>query len=73
MKQKKYFCDFEGCNEIAQWYRAFKGKLFTFCTKHEAMFSRKHWGRHLRESDLTKDDLEYLVWKDASIDEWMRK
>lgn len=63
-KRKLLKCDFEGCNDLAQWYREFKGNLVKLCTKHEAHFSRKRWGRHVDLSELDEDDLRYLEEKD---------
>ena len=57
-------CDYEGCGEIAQWHRRWKGELFKLCTKHEAYFARKHWGRRVDESQLDEDDIRYLERKE---------
>jgi len=57
-------CDYKGCDEFAQWYRRFKGKLLTLCTKHEAEFARKPWGRSIDASKLNNDDIRYLETKE---------
>lgn len=62
-KTKILKCDFKECNEIAQWYREWKGEL-KLCTKHEVYFARQHCGRSLDPSELDEDDLRYLEEKD---------
>ena len=57
-------CDYKGCDEFAQWCRKLKGKLLTLCTKHEAYFARKHWGKHLDVSQLDNNDIRYLERKE---------
>jgi len=57
-------CDFKGCDEIAQWYRKKKGKLFKLCTTHEAHLNRMHWGRRVDLSELNEDDIRYLERKE---------
>ena len=57
-------CDFKGCNEIAQWYREWKGDLLKLCTTHEVYFAKNHWGRNIELSKLDEDDLRYLEEKD---------
>ncbi len=64
MKKKIWTCDFEGCDEIAQWYRKQKGELLRLCTKHEAYLARKHWGKRLDTSELGEDDMRYLEEKE---------
>ena len=57
-------CDYKNCDEFAQWYRRFKGKLLTLCTKHEVEFARKPWGRSIDASELNDDDIRYLERKE---------
>jgi hypothetical protein len=57
-------CDYEDCDEFAQWYRRLKGKLLTLCTKHEVEFARKHWGRSIDASELNSNDIRYLEGKE---------
>jgi len=57
-------CDFEGCQEMVQWFRRYKGELLKLCTKHEARMAREHQGRSLDSKDLDSDDWEYLREKD---------
>jgi len=64
MKRKLRKCDHKGCEEIAEWYREYKGELLKLCTKHEAYFARGHWGKSLDPSELDEDDLRYLEEKD---------
>ena len=64
MTRKIWTCDFQGCNEIAQWYRKRKGRLIKVCTKHEARLAREHWGRRVDFSELNDDDIRYLEWKE---------
>jgi len=63
-KSKVWTCDFKGCDEIAQWYRRWKGDLFKLCTKHEAYFARNHYGRRVDLSELDADDIDYLWEKE---------
>jgi len=69
MKSSVWKCDFKGCEEIAQWYRWWKGDLFKLCSKHEAYFARQHWGKHLDISELDEDDIRYLEEKDEGLEE----
>jgi len=64
MRRKIWKCDFEDCNEFAQWYRVQKGQLVKLCTKHEAYLAKKHWGKHIDPSELDEDDIHYLEEKD---------
>ena len=64
-KRKMWKCDFEDCEEIAQWYRKYKGKLVKLCTKHETHLSKQHYGRRVDFSELTKDDIDYLEEKES--------
>lgn len=68
-KRKIWKCDFKGCEEIAQWYREWKGELLKLCTKHEAYLARTHWGRHIEPSELDKNDVRYLEEKDEGEDD----
>lgn len=63
MKLETWTCDFEGCDEIAQWYRRSKGQILKLCTKHEALLSRKHWGRSVDYTELTEADMDRLRTK----------
>jgi hypothetical protein len=63
-KKKPLKCDFEGCQEMVQWYRRYKGKPLKLCTKHEARMAREHKGYSLDPRDLTPDDWQYLIEKD---------
>jgi len=63
-KIRMFTCDYKNCDEFAQWYRRFKGKLLTLCTKHEAEFARKHWGRSIDASELNNDDIRHLESKE---------
>ena len=62
--KKLWTCDYKGCEEIAQWYRKWKGELLTLCTTHEGYFGRKHWGKHLDVTKLDEDDIRYLERKE---------
>lgn len=68
MRKKLWSCDYEGCEEIAQWYREYKGELLKLCTKHEAYFARGHWSKSLDLSELNEDDLRYLEEKDGVLE-----
>jgi hypothetical protein len=61
MARKIWKCDFKDCDEIAQWYRYYKGKPWKFCTKHETEFARHNWGRRVDFSDLTEEDIDVTV------------
>jgi len=63
-KRKTWKCDFEECEEIAEWYRKMKGAPIKLCVKHEAYFARKHWGRPLDLSELNDGELRYLEEKE---------
>jgi hypothetical protein len=63
MKLETWTCDFEGCKEIAQWYRRSKGQIFKLCTKHEAILAKQHWGRRVDYSVLCEDDMRRLRTK----------
>lgn len=64
-KRKMWKCDFEDCEEIAQWYRLCKGKLMKLCTKHETQLSKQHFGKRVDYSELDKDDIDYLQEKES--------
>jgi len=64
MGRKLWTCDFAKCDEIAQWYRIWKGELLKLCTKHEAYLGRERFGKHLNLSDLDEDDIHYLEEKE---------
>jgi len=68
-KRNVWKCDFKGCEEIAQWYRKWKGDLFKLCTKHEAYLARKRYGRPLDPSELDEDDFRYLEEKEEEDDD----
>lgn len=61
---RTWTCDYEGCDEFAQWYRKLKKDLLKLCTKHEAEFARKHWGKDIHASELDDDDIRYLERKE---------
>ena len=63
-KRKMWKCDFEDCEEIAQWYRRYKGKLVKLCTKNETQLSKQHYGRRVDFSALNKNDIDYLQKKE---------
>jgi hypothetical protein len=63
MKLEKWTCDFEGCNELAQWYRKSKGQIVKLCTKHEALLARQHWGKRVDYSELSEEDMRRLKKK----------
>ena len=64
MGRKLWTCDFAKCDEIAQWYRIWKGELLKLCTKHEAYLGRERYGKHLNLSELDEDDIHYLEEKE---------
>lgn len=72
MSRKMWKCDFKDCEEIAQWYRYYKGELWKFCTKHETQFAKQHWGKRVDFSELDKDDIQYLQEKE-SHSEYVKK
>lgn len=61
---KIWKCDFEDCEEIAQWYRKRKGQLVKLCTKHEAYLSKEHWGKRVDFSELDENNISYLERKE---------
>lgn len=63
-RKKSLKCDFEGCQEMVQWFRKYKGELLKLCTKHEAYMARAHQGRSLESEDLNPSDWQYLEEKD---------
>jgi hypothetical protein len=63
MKLEKWTCDFNGCDELAQWYRRSKGQIVKLCTKHEALLARQHWGKRVDYSELSEEDMRRLKTK----------
>jgi hypothetical protein len=61
---KIWKCDFEDCEEVAQWYRRGKGRLVKLCTKHEVYLSKQHWGKRVDFSELNEEDIRYLEGKE---------
>jgi len=69
LKKKRFLkCDFRKCEEMAQWYRVWKGELLKLCTKHEAYMARRHLGKALDSSELDGEDWAYLEEKDEPIE-----
>lgn len=64
MRRKMWTCDFEGCTEIAQWYRKSKGQIIKVCKKHEARLAKEHWGRRVDYTELDMEDMCRLETKE---------
>jgi phage FluMu protein Com len=67
-KRPTWKCDWKGCNEIAEWYRAQGEDLVKLCTHHYAELGKSRWGKPVDFSDLTREDINYLAEKDEVID-----
>ena len=66
--RKMWKCDFEDCEEFAQWYRRKKGKIVKLCTKHEVQLAKEHWGRRVDFSELTHNDIRYFNKKESETE-----
>jgi ssDNA-binding Zn-finger/Zn-ribbon topoisomerase 1 len=64
-KRKTWKCDFENCNEIAEWYRKIRGIPIKLCTRHEAHMRKQRMGKPLDFSQLTADDIWFLEKKEG--------
>ena len=64
MKKRTWKCDVKGCSEIAEWYRIKDGVPLKLCIHHFAEFGRKRFGKPVDLSELSGDDLDWLVEKD---------
>lgn len=60
--RRLWTCDWKDCNEIAQFYREYKGELLKLCTKHEVQSAKQHLGKHV--DNLSQDDIQYLQSKE---------
>lgn len=71
-KRRTWKCDFEGCKEIAEWYRIVKGTPVKLCTHHETHMRKQHMGKPIDYSQLDGDNMLYLEEKDEQESERIR-